>query len=129
MSPGPAFIHRDQGCEPEFDSNELPDYVVHRMVFRRLVYRVSRILQLGQSHRDARGRQRTVDAHDVTGSVVGGGRCGIGADSHGTRRTSTEPVKSQTRPARAHGPPRPAAPAPPRASPPPSRPRTRTRTA
>lgn len=34
-----------------------------------------------------------VDGHDAAGSVLGGGRCGIGVDSHGVHRIRTEPVK------------------------------------
>jgi hypothetical protein len=45
------------------------------------------------------GRTATdVGGHDVAGSAGRGGRCGIGADVRGTRRTRTELVKSHLRP-------------------------------
>src|SRR6266566_530710 len=44
------------------------------------------------------GRTRTptnVRGHGLAATLVGSGRCGIGTDSRGTRRTRTERVKSQ----------------------------------
>src|SRR5260370_30590927 len=44
------------------------------------------------------GRARAptdIDGHDAAGSVVGSGCCGSWPDSHGSRRTRTELVKSQ----------------------------------
>src|SRR5260370_13458855 len=46
---------------------------------------------------------KDVDGHDAAGSVVGSGCCGIAADSHGTGRTCTEPVKSLLLSQRSYG--------------------------
>src|SRR5438105_11081364 len=46
----------------------------------------------------SRGRTGTptnVRGHGLDATLVGSGRCGIGTDSRGTRRTRTEVVKSQ----------------------------------